>query len=459
MKPFSAIIPGFQKLKLGCSFSRRTALFLLILPFCVGCGQDEQRHVLSDRSTAGQEKKEDIPFERLQPENARKSLGEVLFAEKFERVLSSHKGVSRSHMVKRAYLIPRDEKGKANRSAAIEAFIDRASTEDKIIFSEVGELSLDTNGILEGQIRNGSEEQWNYGAYLELEAIVFDKELQMVPDESLVEPFELPASRLDEGPSSDKTPVSTQLFFHREWVFDREGLPNSETSRRTDAHYAAKKWFSILFLSKNRPYDPEKKPLLAFAAEQVQAAEQFPITLQVSVFGGIEPYEFRVSALPSGLKWNDDFRAIEGTPKNAGEYQVIIEIKDAQFPTGEWDQARKARKTLGNPYHQLSVLFDIQGPVEAELILPHFSRKGEHVSGICVVSGGVGRVSFQGVKMPPGVRIDAHTGKMSGRPTKKGNFEVEVHVIAAAADEKEREPVIALGEWKVIAPFPTPSLK
>ncbi|MBP7053419.1 MAG: putative Ig domain-containing protein [Phycisphaerae bacterium] len=389
------------------------------------------------------------------------SLGQAPFFHPFQRHLVSKSGALRKHAAIRAVLIPRDAKGDLDRPAAIEAAIDRSVAADRLVFSDLGTLTLSPDGTLSGQLRNGDRNAWKTGAFLILTAVVFDQLHAVIPDDRLVDEFQLPLARLDSragAPEAEKL-VSDRFFFYREWSPDWRDLPEPGEGQGVDAHCAVCRVFSLLLLSDSQGYDPNEYPLQAYCPPSNAGALTTRMVVALSVRGGIEPYEGRTSVLPPGLKWDSRNLTISGVPEKAGTYSVAIEIKDRQFPAGDWERARNAKQTLGTPYQQLITTFDIRRPIEAELQLPPYSRTGGEVSAVCLCKGGPGRAVFEGLKLPPGIQIDRESGRIYGIPTQVGEHQVQVRVASLAGGNEALQSTTAEGTWRIIEPLPTPAIR
>lgn len=390
------------------------------------------------------------------------SLGEAAFFHPFQRHLISARGTHRRHAALSAVLIPRSANGDLDHSSAIEATIDRSAVKDTIVFSGLGTLTLSPDGTLEGQLRSGDRDVWYTGVSLMLTAMVFDQVLGTVPDKRLIDEYQLPIVRLDPDTQASDAEKMTpgRFFFYKEWKPDWNDLPKPEDIQGVSAHFAVRREFSLFLSSRYQEYDPKRSPLGAYCPERHEAAETTPTVVAVSITGGIEPYEVRTSILPPGLKWDSDRMVLSGIPERAGSYSVAIEIKDAQFPSGQWEQARNAARTLGTPWHRLTTTFYIRKPIEVELVLPPYSRKGDQVSAVCLYKGGPNRAVFEAVKLPPGIQVDRESGRIYGVPIQAGEYPVQVRVTSPATAEDEAvQRATAEGTWKIIEPLPAPALR
>lgn len=443
------------------AITRSIAVALMLLTLCMSGGRVDANADAAARPTTVVLR--DGVHAARGPEDANAiSLGQAAFYHPFHRDLASGHGTRRTHAAVRAVLVPRDARGELDRSAAREARIDRSATRDTLVFPTLGTLTFSPEGTLSGQLRCGDKDVWRTGACLMVTAIVFDQVLMTVPDVQLTEEIELPQARFDpdlQAAEAEKA-VSAPFFFYREWNPDWREFPKPEDKQGVPVHFAVRRWFSLLLLPAAQAYDPNEYPLRAYCPARIEGAEEAPLTIAVSILGGIEPYEVKTGRLPPGLRWDGKYMAITGMPQQAGRYSVEAEVKDAQFPAGDWDQARDARDTLGTPYQRLTMTFDIREPLEVELLLPSYSRRGSQASGVCSCKGGPGRAIFEGVKLPPGIQVDRESGQLHGVPTEVGNHPVEVRVTSMAGFDVAGAAQITVGRgtWRIIDALPSPGL-
>lgn len=446
------------KNKVCCLWSAFIFSLISLILWSTGCEQSDFERDLPDQKSNDQN--EEMHYVRKQPEQLRRNLGKAAFSDTFMRSLVTEKGQHRAHMITEAAVIPRNANGKAEHAASIQAQISRNAKQDIITFPDIGKVTFTIDGSISGHIRKAAEKPWEHGVFLMFEAIVYDQKPNNLPDEKLIDWLELPSSRLDNEKSSEETMIQKPFFFYKEWQPSWQELSAVDGNENVNAHFAARQKFSLLLLPSSRPFDPVKHPLEAYAPARFETAKLAPTNLNVTVFGGIEPYEFRIKGLPPGLKWDETNMTVKGTPTESGKYELTIEVKDSQFASGAWQQARLAREKAGTPYQELTVIINVNKAFEAELLLPPFSRLDETVTAVCRFSGGTGQPTFKELKMPPGISIDSATGKIEGKPESIGNFPVEVLVEwNQQAGEKNEASKELRGNWKIIAPLPAPSIK
>lgn len=389
------------------------------------------------------------------------NLGKAAFHQAFIRVLVSEKGEYRKHAITKAWIVPRKEDSGPLSQDTLEAEIVRTADVDRIRFKNTGTLTFSADGILSGQLRAGYKRVWDHGAYLLFRAVVFDQASVDVKADCVTVKQMLPRGRLHKNSDrssdglEDNELVDAPLFFYKEQAGEWEKLKAGKDRGGVIAHCAMRQWFKLLLLPVSHPFDPEENPLQAHCPAVCSATVNEEMDFCISVVGGLEPYEYKVGNLPPGLVWNEDKAIIEGTPQKTGDFNVTIEIKDAQFPTGAWEEAKSSRDTLGSPYQELNVALRINPPLTAELLLPAYSRKGASASAVCFSHGGQGDPVFHAAQLPPGIEIDTRTGRMHGIPEKIGKYPVTVLVQSQSGSKQ----IVAKGTWKIVQPLPEPRLK
>ena len=205
------------------------------------------------------------------------------------------------------------------------------------------------------------------------------------------------------------------------------------------------------------PFDPEKHPLEVESPPPIRTHTGRAVRRAITVRGGLEPYEFLVAGDARWLRYDGEKGLLSGTPAKPGLYNVIMEVKDAQTPKGDWDTARKIGKGLGKPYARVAVSIEVKSfaPLTAELSLPPFGRVGESLAGGVAARGGIGDYRFKPLKVPPGLKLDAETGHISGKPTKAGGFDIEAEVRdegGAKVLVRSKKPLL------IVAPRPDPGI-
>jgi hypothetical protein len=143
--------------------------------------------------------------------------------------------------------------------------------------------------------------------------------------------------------------------------------------------------------------------------------------------GGTGAYVWSVSAgaLPAGLTLNATSGAITGTPTTAGSFTFTVTAADATTTTNRASAsftvsiatAPKLKITSSRtlPYAQLGVAYAYQ--ITAANVT------------------GTAKWGLAGGALPPGIKLDAATGVLSGTPTKKGTFSFNARVVDAVSSD------------------------
>lgn len=134
-----------------------------------------------------------------------------------------------------------------------------------------------------------------------------------------------------------------------------------------------------------------------------------------SARGGLPPYAWSVAngTLPSGLALDPATGAIRGKPVAAGAFPVQLQVKDAAGLTANVAVALAVAKKLA---------------ITATALRP--GVEGRRYSAPIAKVGGVGPFVYRvlGGRLPPGLRLDTTTGRLSGIPTRDGVFRFTVRV-------------------------------
>jgi hypothetical protein len=131
--------------------------------------------------------------------------------------------------------------------------------------------------------------------------------------------------------------------------------------------------------------------------------------------GGAAPFHWTVTAgvLPAGLTLDAATGAIHGTPRAAGSFRITFSVADAsgQRATGEATLPIAARLRITTTSLTPAVVGD---PYSATL------RK----------KGGLGHFRWKIVKgtLPPRMKLDPRTGKLTGTPSKTGTYQFTTNV-------------------------------
>ncbi len=156
-------------------------------------------------------------------------------------------------------------------------------------------------------------------------------------------------------------------------------------------------------------------PFLADGSEGVY----YSFSLQAS--GGIRPYAWSISGLPSGLSYSPSTGTISGTPSagTAGNHSISVTVTDSNSPL-----PNSTSKTF-----QLAIAINVQPLNITTAYLPN-ATEGLVYSTAVTATGGSTPYSWGATGLPSGISINSSTGLISGTPSvgTYGNHSVVVSV-------------------------------
>ena len=135
-------------------------------------------------------------------------------------------------------------------------------------------------------------------------------------------------------------------------------------------------------------------------------------TARLDAGGGTGSYSFFLvgGALPSGLALDPSNGVISGTPRRAGAF-----VADIQVSTSAGSSAHQPLKLIVKA--QLGF---------ATVSLPS-GKVGRRYSSQIVVRGGIAPIALSSTSVfPPGVSLNAETGRLSGKPLQAGTYRITV---------------------------------
>ncbi|MDN3588559.1 putative Ig domain-containing protein [Pedobacter aquatilis] len=159
-----------------------------------------------------------------------------------------------------------------------------------------------------------------------------------------------------------------------------------------------------------------------------------------SAIGGVGPYSYAASGLPSGLTFNPATREITGTPTSSGTFTIPVIVTDAE-----------GRNSTTN------YIITVTDP----LLLPSAVLANGNVGTtyptqvIPSATGGVGAYTYVATGLPPGLTFNPATREITGNPTQAGNYSVSVTVTDAQGNTANNlYPLSVIG----VLTLPTASL-
>jgi hypothetical protein len=178
---------------------------------------------------------------------------------------------------------------------------------------------------------------------------------------------------------------------------------------------------------------------LVFATSSTLPAQNvaLPVYSYITANGGKPPYSFNLAAgtsVPPGLTFANSGGAglIQGTPTTPGSYSFTVEVTDTFAPPLKISQlfTMSVRNDLLLP--QTSLPDAVQNLSYQEQIQPVGGTPPYHF------------VLSQGSVMPPGLKLDSSTGKVTGTPTTITNDWILVVITDSAPTPATINPLIAL---------------
>ena len=146
----------------------------------------------------------------------------------------------------------------------------------------------------------------------------------------------------------------------------------------------------------------------AYAAETLPAAT-----------GGTGPYSYSAINLPAGMSFDADTREITGTPTEAGNFNIVLTVTDAEGRTATNSYALQVAGAL----------------ILATAPLPDGTVGINYPSQtLPAVAGGTAPYVYTAINLPAGLSFNAGTRELSGTPTLGGSYNFAIRVTDAAGN-------------------------
>ena len=139
-------------------------------------------------------------------------------------------------------------------------------------------------------------------------------------------------------------------------------------------------------------------------------------TAAMSASGGVTPYSWSATGLPSGLGINAAAGVISGTPTTTGSSSVTVTITDATTPSNQ-SVSKQFTLTVGSA----TALSITSSSLPAGMV-------GAAYSAVVTATGGITPYLWSASGLPTGLSIDASSGTISGTAGSAGSSTVTVTV-------------------------------
>lgn len=167
-------------------------------------------------------------------------------------------------------------------------------------------------------------------------------------------------------------------------------------------------WSNVKLIVNSKPTKP-KITLSKLASGKIGMEYSKKIT-----FSGTEPVKFSIEGQPTGLFIDEDTGEISGTPAAAGNF--IIKVTASNIYT----ELNKVTVTKNVKLVIEAITPEINSPSDMPLLIV-----GEEYEGYTFTASGTETITWSASGLPKGMTL-LESGDLSGKPTKAGNFKVNI---------------------------------
>jgi hypothetical protein len=168
--------------------------------------------------------------------------------------------------------------------------------------------------------------------------------------------------------------------------------------------------------SSQKQFTLSVSPALGISAPASQVGEvAVPLVIPLNASGGNAPYRWEITAgsFPVhvgfiGDQGNGSTTTIKGVPADAGSFALTFKVTDV-----------RGRSTVHTITLRIADKLQL-----TRVSMPRVGHVGKLFRAIGVARGGLGSRTWgiAGAKLPAGLRLDAKTGVINGRPTRAGRY-------------------------------------
>jgi len=176
-------------------------------------------------------------------------------------------------------------------------------------------------------------------------------------------------------------------------------------------------------------------PLALSTTSLAIATIDTPYTQAIVATGGVAPYSWSATGLPSGLTINPATGTISGVPTTVGTSQFTVTVSD--------DASQLETVSFTIVVDPLDLTFVGGGPtitLAGGVVATAYSQPLQAV-------GGLPPYTFSLIgELPPGLALDTATGIISGTPTTQGTYSFSVMAIDSAVQATRVEKAVHVAE-------------